>query len=191
MAVDRAAHPDKSASAEELRGTGHDDVGPAAPGLALNQCGGEFLIQGGHRAPPYISEPGVVSSWPVSSQVFRPERIIGQPPYNWSFAPSRSWSWMTVSLHESPTGSISQVTRLVPSACTSGPHSARIDCTSLRGGSTSRFSPSLSGPGAPGWTIRYDEPWAQSDSIRAPKWYRARMTGSVTACHSRSGVVRM
>ncbi len=28
----------------------------------------------------YMSEPGVVSSSPVSSQVFRPERIIGQPP---------------------------------------------------------------------------------------------------------------
>jgi AraC-like DNA-binding protein len=28
----------------------------------------------------YISDPGVVSSSPVSSQVFRPERIIGQPP---------------------------------------------------------------------------------------------------------------
>ena len=32
------------------------------------------------RAQPYISEPGVVSSSPVSSHVFRPERIIGQPP---------------------------------------------------------------------------------------------------------------
>ena len=31
-------------------------------------------------AQPYISDPGVVSSSPVSSQVFRPERIIGQPP---------------------------------------------------------------------------------------------------------------
>ena len=28
----------------------------------------------------YISEPGVVSRSPVSSSVFRPERIIGQPP---------------------------------------------------------------------------------------------------------------
>ena len=28
----------------------------------------------------YISDPGVVSSLPVSSQVFRPDRIIGQPP---------------------------------------------------------------------------------------------------------------
>jgi len=28
----------------------------------------------------YINDPGVVSNSPVSSQVFRPERIIGQPP---------------------------------------------------------------------------------------------------------------
>mgnify|MGYP003287303310 CR=1 FL=1 len=28
----------------------------------------------------YISEPGVVSDSPVSSSVFRPERIIGHPP---------------------------------------------------------------------------------------------------------------
>ena len=28
----------------------------------------------------YISEPGVVSNSPVSSSVFRPDRIIGQPP---------------------------------------------------------------------------------------------------------------
>ena len=34
------------------------------------------------RRPPqvYMMEPGVVRSSPVSSQVFRPERIIGQPP---------------------------------------------------------------------------------------------------------------
>ena len=29
---------------------------------------------------PYISEPGVVSSCPVSSHVFSPDRIMGQPP---------------------------------------------------------------------------------------------------------------
>ena len=39
-----------------------------------------------HRFPDerpglaYISDPGVVSSPPVSSSVFSPERIIGQPP---------------------------------------------------------------------------------------------------------------
>lgn len=38
----------------------------------------------------------MVSSSPVSSQVLRPERIIGQPPYSCSFAPSRSWSCVTV-----------------------------------------------------------------------------------------------
>ena len=32
------------------------------------------------RPQAYISEPGVVSSSPVSSQVFRPDRTIGQPP---------------------------------------------------------------------------------------------------------------
>ncbi len=31
-------------------------------------------------AQPYISEPGVVSSCPVSNQVLRPDRIMGQPP---------------------------------------------------------------------------------------------------------------
>ena len=31
-------------------------------------------------ASAYMSEPGVVSLSPVSSSVFRPERIIGQPP---------------------------------------------------------------------------------------------------------------
>jgi hypothetical protein len=39
-----------------------------------------------HRFPDerpglaYISDPGVVNSSPVSSSVFSPERIIGQPP---------------------------------------------------------------------------------------------------------------
>ena len=51
---------------------------------------------------------------PVSSSVLRPERIIGQPPYSSAFALSGSWSCTTVSRQESPTGSISQVTRVVP-----------------------------------------------------------------------------
>ena len=40
----------------------------------------------------YRSDPGVVSSSPLSSRVFSPERIIGQPPYSspWAFSPS--WS---------------------------------------------------------------------------------------------------
>ncbi len=53
-----------------------------------------------HRIRPgqltYSREPGVVSNAPVSSQVFSPDRIIGQPPYSCSFAPSRNWSWVTV-----------------------------------------------------------------------------------------------
>jgi len=32
------------------------------------------------RPQPYIRDPGVVSSSPVSIQAFNPERIIGQPP---------------------------------------------------------------------------------------------------------------
>jgi hypothetical protein len=49
---------------------------------------------------------------------------------------------VTVRWHESPTGSMSQVIREVPSAFTSSPQSARMVCTSRRGGSTSMFSPS-------------------------------------------------
>lgn len=41
-------------------------AGPPTPAARLDQ--------------PYSSDPGVVSSSPVSSQVLRPERIIGQPP---------------------------------------------------------------------------------------------------------------
>jgi len=39
--------------------------------------GGRALTR---QAQPYMSDPGVVSTSPVSSRVFRPERIIGQPP---------------------------------------------------------------------------------------------------------------
>lgn len=101
---------------------------------------------------PYISDPGVVSRSPVSSQVLRPDSTIGHPPCSSSGAPSRS-SWVTRSRQESPTGSISQVTRPGPSARTSSLHRAVIVCTRRRGGSTSRFSPSYSGPGAPGLPI--------------------------------------
>src|SRR5206468_10018012 len=114
--------------------------------------------RGSYRFPPadagvaYIRDPGVVSSSPVSSHVFRPERIIGHPPYSSSFAPSRSWSCVTVRRHESPTGSISQVTLEVPSLFTSSLHRAVKLWTSRRGGSISRFSPSASGAGALAWT---------------------------------------
>jgi hypothetical protein len=45
-------------------------------------CGGASISSSGPHAAgwAYISEPGVVSVSPVSSSVFRPERIIGQPP---------------------------------------------------------------------------------------------------------------
>ena len=98
----------------------------------------------GYQAPPapaYMSEPGVVSSSPVSSSVLRPERIIGQPPYSSEWASSGSWSWVTVSWQESSTCSISHVTRDVPAAFTSSLQRALKLCTSRRGASTSRFSP--------------------------------------------------
>ena len=51
--------------------------------------GGTAVIsaQAQAEAPEYRSEPGVVSRSPVSSSVFRPERIIGQPPYSSPLAP--------------------------------------------------------------------------------------------------------
>ncbi len=66
-------------------------------------------------------------------------------------ASAPSWSWVTRSRQELPTGSISHVTRDSPAAATSGAHSARKLCTSRRGGSTSRFSPSAisTTPGTP------------------------------------------
>ena len=43
----------------------------------------------------------------------------------------------------------------------------------------------------PGTDDAYVEPSFQSDSVRTPNVYRARMSGSVTASQSRSGVVLM
>jgi hypothetical protein len=93
----------------------------------------------------------VSSCSPVSISVFRPERIIGQPPHSSELASEPSWSWVTRRRQELPTGSISQVTREVPSALTSSLHSALNDCTSRFGGSTSRFSPAAMSitPGTP------------------------------------------
>ena len=50
----------------------------AEPGRGRDSNPG--LMTGSGEA--YMSDPGVVSNSPVSSQVFKPERIIGQPPYN-------------------------------------------------------------------------------------------------------------
>ncbi|VXC47482.1 hypothetical protein ARTHRO9AX_80029 [Arthrobacter sp. 9AX] len=64
------------------------------PAVLFQRKGTEDYEAGGHsaasrrrpftvtqyRAQVYINDPGVVSFSPVSSQVFRPERIIGQPP---------------------------------------------------------------------------------------------------------------
>src|SRR5829696_4015986 len=48
---------------------------PKAPCVVMTIS---FLL---HQGYPYIREPGVVRVCPVSSQVFRPDKIIGQPPY--------------------------------------------------------------------------------------------------------------
>ena len=129
---------------------------------------------------------------PVSSHVFSPDRIIGHPPYSWSFAPSRSWSWVTVrQTASSPTGTISQVTRELPSAFTSSLHSAVSVWTRRRGGSASSTSPSPSGPPAAGAPISIREPGCQSEITAAPKLYLARISGSVIACQTCSGLVRM
>ena len=83
---------------------------------------------------------------------------------------------------------MSQLTRDVPSRSASSLHRMCIVCTSLRGGSTTRFSPSASRPSFPGCVSSYREPVVHSEAMRAPKWYFARISGSVMACHSRSGV---
>ena len=89
-------------------------------------------------------------------------------------------------------GSISQVTRDVPSRSASSLHSVCMVCTSRRGGSTTRFSPSASGrSGDDGCTSAYADPGVHADSTPAPKWYLARIVGSVIAAHRRSGLVRM
>ena len=54
----------------------HAAIGPQDAECAA--CGAAAGQRRGLQA--YISEPGVVSSSPVSSHVLRPDRIIGQPP---------------------------------------------------------------------------------------------------------------
>jgi hypothetical protein len=93
-----------------------------------------------------VSEPGVVSSVPVSSHVVRPDKIIRQPPYRSDAASLGSSSWTTVRRHESPTVSISQVTREVPAPSAASLQWAWKLCTSRLGGSTSRCMPSTSIP---------------------------------------------
>ena len=83
---------------------------------------------------------------------------------------------MTVSRHESATGSISYVTREVPARSTSSLHSAWKLCTSRRGGSTSSTSPWEIGPGAFGVTPCQREPASQSVSTPTPKVYFARIS---------------
>src|SRR5437667_689457 len=98
---------------------------------------------------------------------------------------------MTVRRHESPIGSISQVTLEVPSRFTSSLQRALKLWTSRRGGSTSRFSPSQIAVGASGLTPWYREPGVQSDSTPAPKLYLRRISVLWIASQRRSGVVLM
>ena len=98
---------------------------------------------------------------------------------------------MTVSRQESPTGSISHVTRVVPWAAAASLHRVCIVWTRRRGGSTTTLSPSASGVSDPGCTRRNVEPVVHTDSTEAPKWYLARVSASQMASHNRWGVVRM
>ncbi len=79
--------------------------------------------------------------------------------------------------------------RDVPSAFTSSPQSATIVCTSRRGGSTSRISPSPSGKSPAAISKR--EPGFQSEVTVAPNWYLLRISLFVIASQRRSGVVLM
>ena len=70
-------------SGSASRGNGNsNDMSPAIYVARETSLGRDAGQERGQLEPaaPYISDPGVVSSSPVSSQVFRPERIIGQPP---------------------------------------------------------------------------------------------------------------
>ena len=98
MSVHGCYDLDEAAGAEVLGAPIGHEIGPAALGWALVQHGGEDLVECWHcGCSPYLwlrdlwlrdlrlrdlymSEPGVVSSSPVSIQVLSPDRIIGQPP---------------------------------------------------------------------------------------------------------------
>jgi hypothetical protein len=67
-----------------------------------------------------------------------------------------------------PTGSISQVTREVPSLFTWSLQSAVKLCTRRRGGSTSRFSPEAISI-TPGTSALYPEPSVHSEAVPTPK----------------------
>jgi hypothetical protein len=78
-------------------------------------------------------------------------------------------------------GLVFQVILEVPSLFTSSPQSVTMLWTSFLGGSTSRFSPSPRGPGAPSCVISKREPGVKSELIRLPNWYLLLMSGSVIA----------
>lgn len=88
----RLAHPDDGPALQEIerlagvrfRDVGLPDIADAEPESIEALAGSRARPRPGaarlHASQLYMSDPGVVSSSPVSSHVFRPERIIGQPP---------------------------------------------------------------------------------------------------------------
>src|SRR5262249_51652827 len=80
---------------------------------------------------------------PVSTSVFSPERITGQPALDClSVSVSRSKpSWTRVTLVASPTGASSQLTRLGGSSETAGSQRARWEISRPRPFSTERIFP--------------------------------------------------
>ena len=70
----------RSSSSSTSRRLSTNTGRPYRPGSRAESPGGGGGARQLRAACAYISEPGVVSSSPVSSRVFRPERICGQPP---------------------------------------------------------------------------------------------------------------
>ncbi len=91
----------------------------------------------------------------------------------------------------SPTGSISQVTRLGGSSDIAASYSTRQVWTSRRGGSISSMTPSTAGLPAATTVVRYGLPASYGASGAVPWKYRDIHAGSVIACHTCSGVARM
>jgi hypothetical protein len=76
----REAHADLALPPRTLSWWRSPDRSPIDRSNALRARDPRASAQRHPSVCEYISEPGVVSDSPVSSSVFRPERIIGQPP---------------------------------------------------------------------------------------------------------------
>ena len=107
-----------------------------------------------------------------------------------SFESGVSLSWTIVSLTASPCGSSVQVIRESPSSRSSGLNSLRHLSTSRRPGSISTTSP-LSPTRPSGIISRHEAPGVHSDSCQVSTQYCRVNSGSIRACQSFSGVVRM